>query len=76
MTNSPAKRGLVGHELFRKMGLEGAKHEISRQIPILSVPVFGSNQYVKSSAECTGTMEALTGLLDSYISAIKLLLRA
>jgi len=35
--NSPTKRGTVAHEVFRRMGIEGDKYEVTRQIPILSI---------------------------------------
>lgn len=35
---TPAKLGLIAHELFRKLGLEGDDYKLTRQIFIASVP--------------------------------------
>ena len=36
--NSSGKLGLVAHEIFRKMKLEGDKYEITRQLSIVAIP--------------------------------------
>lgn len=37
--NSPAKQGVVAHELFRKMGAEGDNYEITKQMVLEKTPV-------------------------------------
>jgi len=36
--SSPEKLGLVAHEIFRKMGIEGNLYEVTRQMSIAAVP--------------------------------------
>lgn len=35
---SPSKIGLVSHEIFRKMGIEGDNYEVTKQIAIAKIP--------------------------------------
>lgn len=65
-SNSPSKRGLIAHEIFRKMKIEGDKYEVTRQIPVISVP---GAKY--DSNACTATMATMSQLLGSYIDSIK-----
>lgn len=72
MQNSAPKRGLIAHEIFRKMGIEGDEHQISKQISILSVPVSGPNTYVHDTNACNTTKQAMSNLISSYVDALKI----
>ncbi len=71
MQNSAPKRGLIAHEIFRKMHVEGDEHRISKQISILLVPVPGANTYVHNENECTALLQAMASLTNSYVEVLK-----
>jgi hypothetical protein len=72
MQNSAPKRGLIAHEIFRKMGIEGNEHRISKQISILQVPVPGANGYVHNANECTALLNVMSSLTNSYVDVLKI----
>jgi hypothetical protein len=70
LSNYAPKRGLIAHEIFRKMRIEGDSYEVTRQIPILASPGATLNY-----RECEMARKTMSSLIDSYIESFKLCYR-
>lgn len=72
LRNSSPKRGLIAHEVFRKMGLEGNAYEISSQMSIVNVPrtVPGVGSVANKDA-CDGNRSYMWSLIEVYIRSVK-----